>query len=76
MDQKKIEKEAKEVLDKFARALEKVEKEQDIDSYVDRDISERKEGLGKECDKSFKKRILENAPNKDDDFIIAERKGW
>ena len=76
MDPKKIEKEAKEILDKFAKALEKVEKEHEIEGYVDREVFERKEGEGKDSVHGFKKKILENAPQHDDDFIIAERKGW
>jgi hypothetical protein len=72
-----IEKQAKEILDKFASALEKVEKEKgEIDSNVSRDSFERDEGLGKTSDEGFKKRILDNSPNHDDDFIIAETGGW
>lgn len=72
-----IEKQAKEILDKFASALEKVEKEKgEIDSYVDREEFERKEGNGVDCNGDFKKRILDNAPNHDDDFVIGERGGW
>lgn len=72
-----IEKQAKEILDRFAHALEKVEKEKgEIDSYIDRKEFERVEGNGIECNGDFKKRILDNSPNHDDDFIIAERGGW
>ena len=72
-----IEKQAKEILDMFAKALEKVEKEKgEIENYVDRDEFERVEANGKICDDGFKKRILDNAPNHDDDFVIAEKGGW
>jgi len=72
-----IEKQAKEILDKFAKALEKVEKEKtEVESFVDREEFERKEGDGIIYDSDFKKRILENAPNHDDDFIIGETGGW
>jgi hypothetical protein len=76
MNSDKIKQEAKQVLDKFAKALEKVEKEHDIEACVDREIFERKEGNSRDYDKNFKKKILENAPQHDDDFIIAETKGW
>lgn len=97
VDKQKIEKEAREILDKFAKALEKVEKEHEIDSWVDRDKFEREESSESEdseasrkagslcldneekaagADANFKKKILANAPNHDEDFIIGERGGW
>jgi len=79
-----IEKQAKEILDKFAIALEKVENEKgETESYVDREVFERKENISRKqsdnCygeNSDFKKRILENAPNHNDDFIIGETGGW
>ena len=76
VDRLKVEKEAKEILDKFASSLSKIEKEHDVDSYVDREEFERVEGDGENCDNDFKKRMLENAPNHDDDFVIGETGGW
>ena len=88
IDKAKIEKEAKEILDKFAHALEKVEKEKaDVESYVDRKDFERYEisSESKDSEKSknaagadnnFKKRFLDNSPNHDDDFVIAEKGEW
>lgn len=76
MDKNQIRRQAKQILDKFANALAKVKTEGKEDFYVDREEFERKEGEGKECEKGFKKRFLENAPQHDDDFIIAERGGW
>ncbi len=73
-----IEKQAREILDKFAFALGKVEKEsEDDESYVDRKDFEREEGAS-DCivDGKFKERILCNAPLKDEDFIIAEKGAW
>ncbi len=75
LDKKKIEKEAKQILDKFVSALLKVERE-DEEGYIDRDVFERAEDSGKECEKDFKKKILKNAPESNDDFIIVERGGW
>jgi predicted Asp-tRNA(Asn)/Glu-tRNA(Gln) amidotransferase subunit C len=72
----KIEKQAKEVLDKFAKALEKVEKEGDVDFWVEREDFMRPEGEGKKINPDFKKRFLKNSPNHDDNFIIAEKGAW
>jgi predicted Asp-tRNA(Asn)/Glu-tRNA(Gln) amidotransferase subunit C len=78
VDKAKVEKEAREILDKFASALEKVEKEKGIEaeSYVDREEFEREEDDGTCCDSGFKKRIFENAPKHDEDFIIGEKGSW
>ncbi len=74
IDKEKIKKEAKEILDKFASALEKV-KIDEKDFHFEREEFERVEGEGFEC-KGFKEKLLENAPEKDEDFVIAERGGW
>ena len=79
-----IKKQAKQILDKFAKALAKVDRMEtkvSLTSHpslkgVDREEFERKESDGKECEKGFKKRFLKNAPEHDDDFIIAERGKW
>jgi hypothetical protein len=93
VDKVKVEKQAKEILDKFAKSLEKVEKEhgeEESESYVERDEFIRKEGnpsseskdsensknVSCRVDPKFKKRILENSPNHDDDFIIVEKGAW
>ena len=76
MDKNQIRRQAKQILDKFASALAKVEKEAKEDFYVDREEFERKEGDGEKCDSGFKKKMLGNAPEHDDDFVIAERGEW
>ena len=76
MDKEKIEKQAKQILDKFASSLEKVEKDIKEESYVDREEFERVEGEGDECEEGFKQKILENAPEHDDDFILVEKGAW
>ena len=35
-----------------------------------------KEGDGRGCDEEFRKIMFENAPEKNNDFIIAEKKKW
>lgn len=85
MDRNKVEKEAKEILEKFSKALEKVEKDKISSSKnnVDEEIlefynigekAERKENETEKCD--FKESLLENAPKKNKDFIIAEKGVW
>ena len=46
--------------------------------FIERKKSEREElPEGKEkINENFRKRMLKNAPNKNEDFIIAEKKGW
>mgnify|MGYP001502405857 CR=1 FL=1 len=76
VDKGKIKREAKQILDKFASALSKVESEK-IEQGVDRDEFERVEGDGKGCDdKDFKKNFLKNAPEHNDDFILTETGSW
>ena len=70
-----IEKQAKQILDKFASALEKVENRKE-ESYVDREDFERIEKEGNECEEGFKDKILKNAPEHDDDFILVEKGSW
>ena len=85
MDKEQIEKQAKQILDKFAKALEKVEKEDAGESYVDREEFERVEGrkAGSESEDSealknadFKKAMLKNAPEHDEDFVLVEKGKW
>ena len=76
MDKNSIEKEAKGILDKFAKALDKVKIGDEDDYYVERDEFEREEGKTGECVRGFKSKLLANAPEKDDDFIIAEKGSW
>lgn len=73
-EKKKIEKEAKEILDKFSKALEKVKVEER--AGIDKESGMREESAGKIGDKDFRKRMFDNAPDKDEDCIIAEKGDW
>ncbi len=69
-----IRKQAKEILDSFARALEKIKvKEEKVKKVVG---GYRKEGTGQKCDGDFHDRMFANAPEKEGDCIIAEKKKW
>lgn len=70
---KKIEEETKKLLDKFSLALSSV---QNVESNVIRECDRRKEGQGKALDETFRRIMFENAPQKDDDFLYAEKKTW
>ncbi|MDP1695815.1 MAG: hypothetical protein Q8L29_02810 [archaeon] len=65
---------AKEILDNFSKALDKVKVKgkvlkEDFGGF-------RKEEQGSECDEDFRKRMFANAHSKNEDCIIAETKKW
>ena len=69
-----IKKEAKQILDKFAKTLDKVKikgksGKQEVGGF-------RVEGDGKVADEDFRRIMFKNAPNKDNNSIIAEKKKW
>ncbi len=77
MDEKKkeqVRKEARGLLDKFSKRLASVK-------LKDKKIKEefggmREEGEGNDTDSDFRKRFFANAPQKEGDFIIAEKRKW
>lgn len=71
---KRIEEETKKLLDKFSKALASVKSEEEWN--VERENDRRKEKDGVDCNNDFRKIMFENAPQHDDDFIIAEKKSW
>jgi len=77
MNKVQIEKEAKEILDRFAKALERVEKEtvkiEDITSSTE---STRCEKDPQKSAPDFKELFLANAPKRNEDSIIAEKGDW
>lgn len=68
-----IAKEARQILDKFAKALEKVETQE---SFVERKEMVRKEKEGEAGDELFREIFFQNAPGVKDDCIQAEKGGW
>ncbi len=69
-----IRREARAILDKFAKSLEKVKvsgKKKEI--VGDGTRVEGKEGG---CDSDFRKRMFDNAPKKEGDCIVAEKASW
>ena len=71
--EEEIKKEAKRILDKFAKALAKVKTG---DSFVEREEDRRSEGEGEKGDSDFREIFFENAPSTKKDSILAERGKW
>lgn len=73
-EKEEIKKQAKSIIDSFSKRLSRVKvgKEEPV---IIRDECERPEGNGK-CLDIDRKTMFENAPKKNKDFIIAEKKKW
>jgi hypothetical protein len=77
MDEKEAEKireDAKAILDKFGKTLDKVKfkgkkENKEVGGF-------RVEGEGKKGDEEFRKAMFNNSSNKNGDNIIAEKKKW
>ena len=73
-EHEEIRREAKKILDSFAFALRKVKTKE---KRLKRDVGGFREvGEGLKGNEDFRKRMFENAPKKDGDCIIAEKKKW
>lgn len=70
-----IRRQAKNIMDKFSEKISIIDKKIS-EPLIERENFEREEKGGKESDSDFRKRMFENAPEKNKDFIIAERKKW
>jgi hypothetical protein len=69
-----IQEQARAILDNFSKALAKVKLEK---KEFKKEVGGfRKEEQGLKSDADFRKRMFENAPNKDKDCIITETKKW
>lgn len=66
---------AKKIVDSFSKKLESVKGLKE-GNFIEIGKGLREEGKGSECDELFRKTILENAPEKNKDFILAEKKSW
>ena len=74
IDREKIRKQAKYIMDNFIKALDKAEGiKQEFGS--ERKCSMRAE-IKKDKDLDFRKRMFKNAPKKNDDFLVMEKKNW
>ena len=73
--QEKIRKEAKHVMDSFAKALAKVEHEKVTTFPVEREKQARKESKTI-IDSDFRKAFFANVPLSEGDFVKAEKGKW
>ena len=74
LDEEKIMRQAKAVMDEFIKALDKV-------GGISGEVGLEREQMTREATKSkpnkdFRERMLKNAPKKDGNNIIAEKKSW
>ena len=72
-----VKKEAKQILDKFAKALSKIKEVPE--SYVEREKDRREETSSEKKDSpdsDFQKRFFDNAPQTKNKCVLAERGKW
>ena len=74
-EREEIKKQAKDIMDKFSEKLSKIDKKIP-EPLIEREEFERIEEEGKESNYDFRKRLFENAPKKNKDFILTEKKKW
>ena len=67
--------EAREILEKFARSLEKV-KVKEVSRSLPKDEGKREEQVGLAGDADFRTRMFDNAPKKSGNCIVAEKGNW
>ncbi len=72
--QQRLGSQAKLIMDEFVKALDRVG-EISGEASIERDESTRKGKTGK-SDAEFQKRMLKNAPRKEGNCLVAERKSW
>lgn len=74
MDEEKIRREAKALMDEFMAALEAAE---DVKEEVGIERAESVRNAGKcELTEGFPERMLKNAPSKKNRYVVAEKKKW
>jgi Asp-tRNA(Asn)/Glu-tRNA(Gln) amidotransferase C subunit len=69
-----IRKQAKGILDDFSKQLDKVKNKMG-DPLIEREFDERGEGEGT-CEDIDREIMFDNAPEKNDDFILGEKGKW
>ena len=72
--QEAIQAQAKQILDNFSKALESVKAKSQKTRMQQAPF--REETQAKPFSTEFKQQIFKNAPNKDEDCIIAEKAQW
>ncbi len=75
-EKQEIKKQAKEIIEDFSKKLSKINKKVSESPIKKEFVKERQEKSSKECDNDFREIMFENTPNKNENFIIAEKKQW
>lgn len=74
-ERESIKKEAKSIMDSFSGRLDKLKLDKVNEPMIERGDGMREEGEGEKVEID-RKIMFDNAPKKNEDFIIAEKKGW
>jgi hypothetical protein len=73
-EKEQIKTDAKKLILEFGARVEEIPEIKEV--FVERDFDSRQEGGKSLKDEKFRKIMFENAPNKNQDFIVAEKGGW
>ena len=74
LHEEKIKKQAKAIMDEFIKALDKAG--QVYGGYMPEPEQATRTAVAKKNEARFRERMLKNAPRKEDDQILAEKKSW
>lgn len=72
-EREQIRKDSKQLLDEFAKKLEKI---QTKEHHIENASGSREEGTGWQTDPEFRETTFANAPFTEQNFIVAEKGGW
>lgn len=75
LDSEKIREQAKKIMDEFMTALDKAENN-NLAFGEERQASTRAKMSKQGTENSFRELMFDNAPKKNDEYIIAEKKKW
>ena len=70
-----IRRQAKKIMDDFSEKLSKIDRKVP-ESMIEREKGEREENSSEDCSEIDREIMFNNAPDKNKDFIIAEKKKW
>lgn len=73
VDEEKVKEEAKNIMDDFVKSLSELDIESNFKLERKRDIREKDKMIKPE---EFRKKVLDNAPETENDCIKAEEKNW
>ena len=73
-EKEEIRKQSKSIMDSFSKKLSGISKKMP-EVLIKRENGEREED-GNKCNEFSREIMFENAPSKNKDFIIGEKKGW